>query len=209
MKINRLEKEWFEVGKQYTDDIDFLKNEWFNIIALYNEEHRAYHNIHHILALYQHTQSIKDQINNYPVFFYTLIFHDVIYSTKQKNNEVKSAKYAEQFLQKIQFPNTDRVFAIILHTAEHHIRKENEDFDTKAFLDMDLAILGSDLENYQQYTQQIREEWKHIPSLLYKIGRKKVLKSFLNSSEIYRLPLFQEKYEKVARQNILEEIERL
>lgn len=69
-------------------------------------------------------------------------------------------------------------------------------------VDIDLSILGSSTDLYQEFEQAIRKEYKKIPSFLYKRGRKKVLSGFLGREHIYTTPVFQQEYETQARENV-------
>lgn len=58
-------------------------------------------------------------------------------------------------------------------------------------VDIDVSMLGSRTDLYQEFEQAIRKEYKKIPSFLYKRGRKKVLSGFLSREHIYTTPVFQ------------------
>jgi len=76
-------------------------------------------------------------------------------------------------------------------------------------LDADLAILGKDWKDYENYIHQIRKEYSIYPDFLYNPGRKKVLIHFLEFDEIFKTNHFKEKYENIARENIQREISML
>jgi predicted metal-dependent HD superfamily phosphohydrolase len=75
-------------------------------------------------------------------------------------------------------------------------------------LDADLSILGKDSEVYFDYT---KKSGRNIPSIpICFINReKKVLKHFLEQKDIFKTPIFKEKYEDIARKNIQMEIDGL
>ncbi len=62
-------------------------------------------------------------------------------------------------------------------------------------MDADLSILGQDLEIYLGYTREIRKEYSIYPDVLYKPGRKKVLRYFLDLESIFKTDYSKEKYE--------------
>jgi predicted metal-dependent HD superfamily phosphohydrolase len=72
--------------------------------------------------------------------------------------------------------------------------------------DADLAILGAPREKYVQYAQAIRQEYVHVPSAEYHVGRSRVLHSFLDRESIYRTPYAREHWEERARENLASEI---
>ncbi len=108
-------------------------------------------------------------------------------------------------LQKIEL-NPDmvsRVEAQILATKSHH---KSDDTDTNYLLDADLSILGKDSADYFDYTRKIRKEYALYPDILYKPGRKKVLKHFLELESIFKTEDFRDKYEQQARENLAAEL---
>lgn len=204
--MKKLKEEWIKICSKYSHDMPFIYHTLETIFTKYEEEHRYYHNTQHIVNFYNHFQQIKNNINDYDCFFFAIIFHDVIYSTSNKDNERQSAQYARKILVPIGFTRINKVEDLIIRTENHTYLQQDEDYDTQAFLDLDLSILGGSLEQYEEYAMSIRKEWKHVPSFLYKPGRKKVLKQFLEQKNLYRLPEFQQKYEQQARQNIQQEL---
>ncbi|GAB5525289.1 MAG: hypothetical protein Roseis2KO_31610 [Roseivirga sp.] len=81
--------------------------------------------------------------------------------------------------------------------------------DTNYLTDIDLSVLGAAPEVYQNYTVAIRKEYSIYPGFLYKRGRKKVLKHFLEMEHIFKTELFREKYEDRARKNLQAELNSL
>lgn len=206
--MEELKQEWIKICSKYSRDIPFIYHTFDEIIKKYNEENRHYHNLQHIFHFFKHTQKIKDKLNDYDSFFFAIIFHDVIYSTSVSTNEYDSAEYAKKILTSMNFPFIEKVYNLILLTEKHTIHKL-EDFDSQAFLDLDLSILGGSWENYLEYAQRIQKEWKNVPTFMYKIGRKKVLQKFLDQKNIYRSAYFQDLYEKQAKINLKKELNSL
>jgi predicted metal-dependent HD superfamily phosphohydrolase len=71
---------------------------------------------------------------------------------------------------------------------------------------MDLSILGASQSVYQLYCNAIRKEYKNIPWLLYKRGRKRFLQETLKRTHIFLTKEYQDRYEKQARMNMQEEL---
>lgn len=206
--MEELKQEWIKICDKYSRDIPFINYAFNQIIEKYTEEHRQYHNLNHIIHFFKHSQNIKNKLNDYDSFFFAIIFHDVIYSTSNSTNEIDSANYAEKILIPMVFPHIDQVKKLILLTEKHTIH-ELENFDSQAFLDLDLSILGSSWQNYSEYAEGIQKEWKNVPTFMYKIGRKKVLQKFLDQENIYRSAYFQDLYEEQAKINLKKELNSL
>jgi predicted metal-dependent HD superfamily phosphohydrolase len=69
-------------------------------------------------------------------------------------------------------------------------------------VDIDLAILAADAPRFAEYEQQIRAEYRWVPSLIYRAKRRAVLQSFMERDVIYSTPVFRERLEAAARRNL-------
>ena len=93
--------------------------------------------------------------------------------------------------------------------AHDNCNKNHEidnDADVNYFTDADLSILGTSSSDYENYTGQIRKEYSAYPDFIYKQGRRKVLKHFIEMARIYKTPYFFDKYEHQARVNLTNEL---
>ncbi|MBS9780521.1 MAG: N-methyl-D-aspartate receptor NMDAR2C subunit [Moraxellaceae bacterium] len=167
----------------------------------YNEKHRHYHNQTHISACLQHLQNCQNLADDKNAVELALWFHDVIYDVFSAKNELKSAELASQFLQENQADNAliDKVYQLIMATCHNANLQDN---DEQLITDIDLTILGSSEKVYQQFEQNVRKEYKLIPSFIYRKKRKQVLQSFLAKQRIYHHDYFYQKFEKTARKNL-------
>jgi predicted metal-dependent HD superfamily phosphohydrolase len=150
-------------------------------------------------------QTINEQDKS--ILYNAALFHDVIYNVTKADNELKSAEFAQKWLRLLNVNDVfmERVYSIILATKNH----SSEDYITQLFLDMDLSILGANNDDYLIYTEQIRNEFKRIPYLIYKNGRINFLKKQLELGSIYQTPSFIEEFEEKARINIKSELKLL
>jgi len=183
-----------------------LKNDyWTEIEKSYSQKNRKYHNLSHLENMILELENVKNQISDYDALLFSVFYHDIIYKATSKDNEEKSAEKAKISLEKLNISN-DKIINIYNQILATNSHKRSDDSDTNFLLDADLAILGKDWNVYENYIQQIREEYSIYPDFLYKPGRKKVLTHFLEFEEIFKTEYFQEKYEKMARENIQREI---
>ncbi|WP_308004821.1 hypothetical protein [uncultured Chryseobacterium sp.] len=192
----------------YTQDQNLIGDLWSEIEKKYTEKGKHYHNLEHLENLFSELDAVKDEIENFSVLSFSVFYHDVIYDASSKSNEEKSAEFAAVRLKRLRVDDyfIQKVSEQIIATKSHHL---SEDSDTNYLLDADLSILGKDSEVYFDYTKKIRKEYSIYPDLLYKPGRKKVLKHFLEQKDIFKTPIFKEKYEDIARANIQMEIDGL
>lgn len=65
--------------------------------------------------------------------------------------------------------------------------------------DIDLAILGATPERFDQYEEQIRQEYIQVPWKMFCMGQATILRKFLEQPMLYDSPIFQQKFEQIAR----------
>jgi predicted metal-dependent HD superfamily phosphohydrolase len=192
----------------FTEDGTLIESMWQEIETQYSGKGRYYHDLFHLENMFIELESVKKLIDNFSTVSFSVFYHDVIYDASSKSNEEKSASYAAERLHKMGLPQT-----IILKTENQILatksHQKSDDADTNYLLDADLSILGKDSAIYFDYTRKIRKEYALYPDLLYKPGRKKVLKHFLELESIFKTEHFRDKYEQQARENIAAEIQLL
>ena len=178
---------------------------WEEIRQHHTEPHRHYHTLAHLEHLYGHLLEIKERIEDWDTLLFTLFYHDVIYDPKAKDNEEQSALLAQKRLSAIAYPaeKTQRCVQQILATKSHSL---HPDPDANYFTDADLSILAAPWEHYAAYMQAVRQEYRMYPDLLYKPGRRSVLKHFLQMERIYKTDFFFERFEQPARTNLEKEL---
>ncbi len=205
--VSQLEKRFENLLINYTDDAELIKGFWKKIHNKYSESHRAYHNLNHLEELFRYYDQFESQLENTNTIAFSIYYHDVIYNIWKKDNEERSADYAIDELSKISLSKEklENIQEQILATKTH----ESNNNDSKLLIDFDLAILGQSEEIYEGYTKAIRKEYKLVPNLLYKKGRKKVLSLFLNKKSIYKTETFVNLYEEKARVNLRNELKDL
>lgn len=170
----------------------------------YSEAHRHYHTLAHLQHLFGLLQAAHIFA---PEVYWAAFYHDYIYRPSRGDNEAKSARVAEDCLAQLGFDAVfiARVSALIAATKTHQI--DTGDLTAMAFLDADMAILGEAPVRYQSYAQAVTQEFKSIPTFLYKAGRKKFLRKLLAQEKIFHSAWFFQRFEVQARENILRELE--
>lgn len=200
-----LKEKFFQVCLQFTQDEVLIQNLWAEIDKKYSEKSRHYHNLQHLENMFSELELVKDKILNCNNISFSVFYHDVIYDATSKLNEENSAEFAKSRLQNLGLNETDlaEISEQILATKSH---QKSEKSDINYLLDADLSVLGKDPETYLDYTRNIRKEYSIYPDFLYKPGRKKVLKHFLELENIFKTEEFRNKYEIQAKKNIEVEI---
>lgn len=202
-----LKQEWEKLCTRYTSDQTLTNALWDEIEQAYTSKGRHYHTLDHLAYMLQLATRYRPSSEKFELLLFAIFYHDIVYSPSRSNNEEKSAVLAEKRLNQLGLPKSDIAYVseMILATKAH---QEHADAMINFLLDLDLAILGTDKQTYEAYSQAVRKEYSIYPDLLYKPGRRKVLQHFLAQPYIYKTSLFQQKFEEQARYNLQQELKR-
>lgn len=171
------------------------------LINAYTKKQRHYHTFEHINACLKHLDEVVD-LAEYPhEIELALWFHDAVYKPYAKDNELKSALWAQRFLYDnlVTTEIADRVFQLIMVTTNHGTTNTK---DESLMIDIDLTILGTSSEVYNQYEKNVRKEYRFVPYFLYRKKRKEILQGFLNKPRLYQSNYFFDLFESQARMNL-------
>ncbi|TGQ31859.1 MULTISPECIES: hypothetical protein [unclassified Mesorhizobium] len=181
--------------------------------ALYQAKDRHYHNLAHIEVMLALAGDYRASLHDPEAVEAAIWFHDAIYDSRAKDNEVRSAALAEEKLDgRTDAERLGRIAAMIVATATHelpHLGDEHFMRDTALFLDIDLSILGAAPDAFDAYEQAIRREYGWVEEPMWRAGRSAVLKDFLARRHIFHTEEFRQRFEPQARQNIARSIEAL
>lgn len=189
----------------FHEDDELISCLWNEIETKYTEKGRYYHTLLHPDNMFQELEAVKDCISHFTLLSFAVFYHDIIYDATSQSNEERSAVTAEKRLSELGLSREEIkiVSDQILATKSH---QKSENMDVNYLLDADLSVLGKDRETYLVYTQMIRKEYSIYPDFLYKPGRKKVLRHFLELENIFKTEYFRDQYETQAKENIETEL---
>ena len=176
--------------------------------AAWSERHRRYHDLVHLrecLALWTLWRGRCDRPEEVAL---ALWFHDAIYGTSFKDNELQSASWAARSLGQAGVASeiSQRVFDLVMATCHD---AEPDGRDAQLLVDIDLAILGSSPGRFKAYDRDIRLEYEAVPRPKYREGRRRVLEGFLGREAIYRTDPARQLLETQARLNLRDALDRL
>jgi predicted metal-dependent HD superfamily phosphohydrolase len=201
-----LRETYIELSGKYTDNVLLSEGLWGEIASGYSEKHRHYHTRTHLENLLKELQQIKPLIADWDTVLFTLFYHDVVYNPARSDNEEKSAEIAAEHMRQMGI-DADRIAKCCLQIMATKAHSAATDADTNYFTDADLSVLGAAPEAYAAYALKVRKEYSIYPDLLYKPGRKKVLRHFLAMERIYKTTHFYDRYETAARHNLQRELD--
>jgi predicted metal-dependent HD superfamily phosphohydrolase len=170
-------------------------------MARYSEPHRSYHTLRHLKECFVKLDELRPLAERPAEVELALWFHDAIYDPRRHDNERRSADWASEtaLALGVEAHAAQRLHALVM-TTRHDA--EPRGVDEQILVDVDLAILGADAARFGEYEKQVREEYRWVPAMLYRRTRKAILQGFLSRPTIYRTPLFIERYERPARENL-------
>lgn len=182
---------------------------WAELEAAYQAPPRAYHNIRHVHEVAAHYKHVAESVGwQHPKEVYlAVLYHDAIYQAGRKDNEARSADLAIEAARKYlgsEPIDLDMLRQLIELTAGHgHLKAEDLDQESKLFVDCDMAILGSEPEQFLAYDKAIASEYRgKLPGWMFQFLRRRFLKGLLDSPRIYLSDLFHASHEAKARANI-------
>ncbi|NJL61457.1 MAG: hypothetical protein HC903_06035 [Methylacidiphilales bacterium] len=206
MNINYLFGNWQQLLKfMGINDEVTIKKTFTLIVDNYSSLGRYYHNLEHIEQVLITIELLKKNTNFSQSVDLAAWFHDIIYDSQAQDNEERSAEYGRKLLIPLNIDDDiiDNTCRLILNTKYH--KAEINDFDSYVLLDADLSILGSNLEEYHNYSKAIRQEYSWVADEKYIASRKVILESFLQRRIFFTDELFN-RLEFAARENIQAEI---
>lgn len=183
------------------------------LASIYSAPDRHYHNLDHIRTLLALAEEHAREITDGEAVEVAIWFHDAVYDTRKADNEAESAKLAKELLagaaaeKRLEF-----IAAMIRASAKHGIPDSMQGATAKdcaLFLDMDLAILGSPVGEFDVYERAVRLEYGWVADEAWVAGRRKVLRNFLARPFIYATPQFRKSHEAAARSNLTRSLARL
>ena len=180
-----------------------IQQNWNVLEKAYSKKSRHYHNLTHLEEMITSFEMYRNRLQNPNEILFSIFYHDIVYSASKKDNELKSAEFALSVLSEKHLLNKQLVFNAICATQQHAY---NTNEDINWLIDFDLKILAKDWNDYKIYFEQIRTEYRIYPDFLYKPGRAKALKHFLEYEFIFQTEEFRNLYEDLARRNIEKEI---
>lgn len=202
MGLSRWAEPWAELGMKARMELHA------DLRHRYSEPHRAYHTLHHLgecLLLLEETRRLAEHPAEIEI---ALWFHDAVYDPRKTDNEVLSADWARRELRRpgASLDLQQRVVDLVMVTCHNGVPESS---DQQLMSDIDLAILGAGPKRFDEYEKQVRDEYRHVPTALFRPERRKVLTGFLERPRIYCTEWFRERREAQARRNIERSLIRL
>jgi predicted metal-dependent HD superfamily phosphohydrolase len=179
-----------------------------DLIARYSESQRSYHTTQHLDECFARLGEARHLAEHIGEVELALWFHDAVYAPRKPDNEEQSASLAHAAAEQagLTAAIASRVGQLILATK---LDASPTSADAALLVDVDLAILGTPAERFDEYEQQVRQEYSWVPGFLYRRKRWEILEGFLARPHVFNTEHFRARYEMSARANLARSIERL
>lgn len=199
--MKELRAEWKKLCAELGVADGIAEGIFSDLCLRYLEPQRHYHGLSHIISCLKEFAFIRTELADRAAVCWALFFHDAVYNPMSFENEERSAELAVFRAMEAGLPSEfqNKVSRLILATKEHGPQK---DLDTKAMLDIDLAILGKEALEFSGYEAGIRREYLFVPEGEFRRRRGNILKEFLRKDYIYQTEFFRGRYEVRARENL-------
>lgn len=178
-----------------------------SLCRAYAEPQRRYHTLQHLRECLAQAGEIERLADHPGEVLIALWFHDAVYDTHARGNEAASADWARDIVAAAGSREAaDRVHALVMATEHHAVPATR---DAQVLVDVDLSILGAESARFDEYEHQVREEYRHVPELLFRTKRRSVLQGFLARPRLYNTEAYVNRLEDRARENLRRSIEKL
>jgi predicted metal-dependent HD superfamily phosphohydrolase len=171
------------------------------LLTAYSEKHRHYHTVEHIDHCLHELDNEVALANEPAEVELAIWFHDAVYNPHRSENEEKSAELACALLQRHRV-DAERIARVHAHIMATRHEAPAATPDAQLVVDIDLSILGATEEAYSRFEENVRKEYRWVPSTIFRRKRAEILQSFLERPNIYSTKPFRARYEAQARRNL-------
>ena len=177
------------------------------LIARYAEPHRAYHTLDHIQECLEQLGSAPEPANATEIEV-ALWFHDAINDPHAADNEEKSAEWARQIMHRYGVDAAIIARAVDLIMITKHGTQPSTP-DQELLVDIDLSILGAPGPRFDEYENQIRQEYSWVPEHTFRTTRSRILREFHRRPRLFCTDCFFRRLEARAKCNLTRSLARL
>ncbi len=182
-----------------------------DLVERHAEPIRRHHDFDHASSVVDVVLGLHSPGDDWAVAVLAAWFHDAVYDPRaaRGTNEGASAVLAMDALSSlgVTLSAIGSVCRLICLTTDH--RPLATDRSGAVLCDADLSVLGADVERYDDYVAAVRAEYGHVSAADWQVGRRGVLRSFLDRPTIFTTHAGRDRWEAQARTNISDELARL
>jgi len=211
--LDDLRDKWLSILSPYVDHASYATNAFESMVKRYSEEGRFYHTMAHVasvVSVIEDLAKVPSAAPDDPVAVELAgFFHDVVYDSHCHDNEEKSARLAEAWLDGLEIPRgiIQETSRLILLTVDH--RAAPLDRNGSVLIDADLSILGAEHDEYERYHAELRREYGWMDDIDFNAQRLEIVEGLLGREHIFQTGICRNTLETVARANLVIELAEL
>ena len=176
------------------------------LVQRYAETSRHYHTAEHVNECLKWFDDVRSLAADADELEAAIWFHDAVYVPGALDNERVSAIFANTSAVQAGIPEqaAARIARLVEDTDHRH---KSGGADSRLLNDIDLSILGAEPARYRRYTADVRREFRRVPDVFFRRGRRRVLRGFLERDPIFETEVLRDRLERQARTNITTELD--
>ncbi|MCE3226650.1 MAG: adenylyltransferase/cytidyltransferase family protein [Bacteroidetes bacterium] len=149
------------------------------VLARYNESHRFYHTIDHLLDV---ISRLAKQNNFDDELFLAAVYHDAVYDPKAGDNEEQSANLFMQHANGSGLNDAQKknIYQLIMDTKTHKASSDK----SQLLITADLSILEQPFEKLVEYEHQIFREFQFVDHRIYLPKRIEILQKLNKNGKL-------------------------
>ncbi|CAM9355670.1 unnamed protein product, partial [Laminaria digitata] len=148
---------WIALCNDLRIDAAFAEEWGGKIMDAYSEEGRHYHTLDHVADMLEGAERDFPNLDRPGLVQLAIFFHDLVYDPKSGSNEEDSDVLFRNFSEAVGLSPSDAstVSCYIIATKRHDVL-DSEDQDLRAFIDLDMAVIGRERIAYFTYASQVK-----------------------------------------------------
>lgn len=184
----------------YQESAQVVKSVFAQLINMYTESWRSYHNLEHIIASLNYFDACKSHADFADAVEFAIWFHDCIYKLGARDNEALSRDcFVAQARGYIVPAITDRVGELIMDTS--HLCVPDSD-DGKLIADIDLTSFGLSWDEYMQDSLAVQDEFPKNSNGCPVQSKIIFLENLIGDGQIYYSDYYLDHFEQRAQDNV-------
>ena len=188
-------------GRNLSDESAVAETVYLRLRELYGEPHRHYHTLQHVRHCLREFDGAAALMADSDAVEMALWFHDAIYWPGATDNEWRSAELFRRWSDGRADPMfQQRVHDLVMATTHRDAVVWG---DAEFIVDIDLSSFGLPWEACERDGRLIRTEFMGIADDQYYPGHLRFLRALQDRPCLFRTEFFQQRYELVARENLV------
>jgi predicted metal-dependent HD superfamily phosphohydrolase len=206
--VHAVSRRWQQLCEQFGAPSRRVHATWHEIQHAYREPQRRFHTLEHLGEVLVLIDMIVEPSLPARSLELAAWLHDLVYDPMRTDNETASAGWAREHLPTLGVDDVivTEVCDLIMMTIDHD--PVVTDPHATALCDADLAVLGAPPRRYERYAADVRWEYVDLSDDEWRVGRRRVLESFLSRPHLYHHASLRT-WDSRARRNMSSELTRL